>query len=274
MAMTFDTIVTVDWSGGVQKSATPCKDAIWVSVKRDERHFPPLYFRSRQAVEPWMCALIEDEVQANRRVFFGFDFAFGLPDGFGRALSGSDDPLAVWAWFHDHIQDEPRANNRFDVASDINRRLGGCGPFWGCPKGRETAFLPMKKSARDTLPFAENRAVEIGTGAFSVWQLAYNGAVGSQVFMGLPVLERLRRRFAGEIAVWPFEPLERPIAFVEVWPSLYASKITPRLEEHRIKDAVQMHVLTELIAAMSPETLARTLDVPRTPEGWIFGVAP
>lgn len=273
MAVTFDTIVTVDWSGGIQKSVTPCADAIWVSVIRNGQHFAPQYFRSRQSVEPWLAALIKEELTANRRIFFGFDFAFGYPRGFGHALTGSDDPLAVWTWFHDHVQDAPKQNNRFELASNINQKLGDCGLFWGCPKSAATPYLSTHKSDRDTTPFPEKRIVEERTkGAFPVWQLAYPGAVGSQVIMGLPVLERLRRQFTDQIAVWPFEPLDRPIAFVEVWPSLFADKITPRLHEHTIKDAVQMHVLTELIGAMDPQTLAETLNVPSTAEGWIFGV--
>lgn len=275
MDVTFDTIVTVDWSGGVQKSVRPCADAIWVSVARNGVQDPPQYFRSRQAVEPWLMTLLERELTSGRRVFCGFDFAFGYPTGFGKALTGSDDPLSVWSWFESRVEDAPKSNNRFELASEINRDLGGCGPFWGCPATRETPFLSAKKSTRTSMPFAEKRTVETrASGAFAVWQLAYVGAVGSQVIMGLPVLERLRRQFAGNVAVWPFEPLDRPIAFVEVWPSLYAHHITPRLGEHHIKDAVQMHVLTELIANMTPETLAKTLAVPATPEGWIFGVAP
>lgn len=273
MDVAFDTVITVDWSGGVQKSVSPCADAIWVSIARDGHQFAPLYFRSRQAVEPWLMAVFEEDLSAGRRVFCGFDFAFGYPTGFGTALTGSDDPFALWSWFETRVEDTPKANNRFELASEINKSMGGNGPFWGCPASRETPFLPAKKSQRRVQPFAETRAVETrARGAFSVWQLAYVGAVGSQVIMGLPVLERLRRHFAGQIAVWPFEQLNRPIAFVEVWPSLYANDITPRLGEHPIKDAVQMHVLTEKIAAMSQDHLARTLSVPATSEGWIFGV--
>lgn len=275
MDMTFDTVVTLDWSGGVQKSAKPCADAIWASVRRGEHHDAPQYFRSRQAVEPWLEDLIEQELSTGRRLFLGFDFAFGYPDGFGKAITGSDDPFALWAWFEQRVQDAPKSNNRFELASSINCQLGGCGPFWGCPKSKATAYLSTHKSARDTMPFAERRAVETrASGAFTLWQLAYPGAVGSQVFMGLPVLERLRQKFAGQIAVWPFEPLDRPVAIVEVWPSLFNALITPRLHEHPIKDAVQMHVLTDHIATMPATTLAQTFSVPATSEGWIFGVAP
>lgn len=275
MDVTFDTVVTVDWSGGVQKSVKPCADAIWVSVKRYGQQFAPLYFHSRQAVEPWLADLIETELSAGRRLFLGFDFAFGYPAGFGQALTGSNDPLAVWSWFAERIEDHPKSNNRYDIASEINRNMGGCGPFWGCPKSAATEFLSTHKSDRDTTPFAERRTVEdMASGAFTLWQLAYPGAVGSQVMMGMPVLHRLRQMFKDRIAVWPFEPLDRPVAFVEVWPSLYNHHITPRLNEHPIKDAVQMHVLTELIADMPAAELTATLNVSPTSEGWIFGVSP
>ena len=272
--MTFDTIVTVDWSGGNAKSARPQKDAIWVSMARDGTHHAPLYFRSRQYVEPWLAALMREELNANRRAIFGFDFAFGYPAGFGEALTGSADPFAVWRWFEEHVEDAPTSNNRFELAARINRMLGQ--PlFWGCPKSKASDHLSTHGRDANVLPFAEKRVVETVTpGAFTVWQLAYPGAVGSQVIMGLPVLERLRRTFPDQVSVWPFEPLDRPIAFVEVWPSLFNDRIAPRLPEHPIKDAVQVHVLTQIIAAMSPDHLARTLAVPPTPEGWIFGVAP
>ena len=273
--MTFDTIVTVDWSGGNAKGPKPSADAIWVSVSRNGKQYAPLYFRSRQEVEPWLAQLMDEELTAGRRALFGFDFAFGYPSGFGQMLTGSDDPLAVWAWFEDRIEDAPKSNNRFDIAGQINSQLDGIGPFWGNGLKRDIPDLPRKGTARTNTDFAEKRVVEThATGAFSVWQLSGVGAVGSQVIMGLPVLERLRRRAPGKVAVWPFEPLDKPIAFVEVWPSLYADKITPRLGDHPIKDAVQMHVLTELIAQMPPNELNRHLNVPPTPEGWIFGVLP
>lgn len=271
--MTFDTVVTVDWSGGNAKGPTPCADAIWVSVARAGKQYAPLYFRSRQDVEPWLAALIDGEIGAGRRAMFGFDFAFGYPLDAAERITGLPDPLALWRWFEERVEDGLKENNRFDVAAEVNRMFGGTGPFWGNGLKRDIADLPRKGRAREGHGFEEKRVVEkAAKGAFSVWQLSGAGAVGSQVIMGLPVLERLRRGAEGQVAVWPFERLDRPIAFVEVWPSLYKDQIAARMQDHPVKDAVQMHVLTELIAGMDEETLARTLDVPCTPEGWIFGV--
>lgn len=271
----FDTVVMVDWSGGNRKPAKPSADAIWASVVRQGQQFAPLYFRSRQAVEPWLSALIDAELTAGRRVMVGFDFAFGYPEGFAEILTGLPAPLALWDWYEERVEDSETANNRFDLAGQMNAMFDGIGPFWGNGLKRDIAHLPRKGRDRTIIPFDEKRAVENrAKGAFSVWQLSGVGAVGSQVIMGLPVLARLRRQFAGRVAVWPFEPLTAPVAFVEIWPSLFSAAITPRLADHRIKDAVQVHVVAEKIAAMPPAALARTLDVPANREGWIFGVAP
>lgn len=275
MAVMFDTFVMVDWSGGNRKPAKPSADAIWVSVVRQGAKLPPLYFRSRQAVEPWLCALIDAELTAARRIMIGFDFAFGYPAGFAETITGSPAPVALWDWYEARVEDTETANNRFDLAGQINAMFRGTGPFWGNGLKRDIPHLPRKGRDRTQMPFNEKRAVEKqAKGAFSVWQLSGAGAVGSQVIMGLPVLARLRRHFAGRVAVWPFEPLDAPVAFVEIWPSLFNDAIAPRLAEHPIKDAVQVRVVSEQIAAMSPAALARKLDVPATSEGWIFGVSP
>lgn len=273
--MRFDTVVTVDWSGGNAKSAKPSADAIWVSVRHEDRHDDPRYFPSRQAVAPWLAALMEKELAAGRRALIGFDFAFGYPKGFGAALTGSDDPLAVWSWLETRIEDGLKSNNRFDVAGQINAMFDGIGPFWGNGTKTDVEHLPRLGRARHGHGFAERRAVETRTkGAFPVWQLSGAGAVGSQVLMGLPVLERLRRAFPGQIAVWPFERLDRPIAFVEIWPSLFKARIAAGPYAHWIADAAQVHVTAEVIATLPPADLARALTVPTTAEGWIFGVTP
>lgn len=275
MGVTFDTIITVDWSGGNQKSVKPCADAIWVSVHRDGRQDPPVYFRNRQLVESWLILVLTEERTAGRRVFVGFDFAFGYPDGFAHAVTGDPDPLALWQWYDEHIIDTPTTNNRFDIAGTLNARFDGIGPFWGNGLKRDVADLPRKGNDRTCTAYPERRAVEHkATGAFSVWQMSGAGAVGSQVMMGLPVLHRLRQHFKDQVAVWPFEAIDAPIVFVEVWPSLYADAVRANHHIHPIKDAVQVHVLTDTIASMSPDNLARTLDVPVTSEGWIFGVDP
>jgi molybdopterin molybdotransferase len=269
----FDTYLMVDWSGGNDRGAAPKKDAIWVCVGRAGIAENPIYMRNRHVAESWITNFLTSERTAGRRVLAGFDFAFGYPAGFGQALTGSDDPFAIWDWVTDRIEDKPDGNNRFDVAGEINARFPGVGPFWANGLKRDIADLPRKGLARNAHGMTEKRQAELETkGAFAVWQLAGAGAVGSQVLMGLPTLNRLRHRFAPDIAVWPFENVDKPIAIVEIWPSLIAQAIAATQPANRIKDAHQVAVLAQTLSALPAHQIAQMLDVPKTSEGWILGL--
>ena len=263
----FDTVVIVDWSGGNDRGPTPKKDAIWVAVNRGGMADAPVYLRNRQVAEDWLKALFEAERAAGRRVLAGFDFPFGYPAGFARALTGSDDPIDLWHWFEERIEDAPKANNRYVLAGQINKALGqGRGPFWFHPTGAGIDGLPQNKKDYAN-PFPDRRQCEMqAKGAFTCWQMGGAGAVGGQVFTGLPVLARLRRQFGA--AVWPFEPLNADIALVEVWPSLTVGAAPQGM----VKDAWQVAEVARQIAGLPEDTLARMLNVTAPEEGWIFGL--
>ncbi|WP_328823134.1 molybdopterin-binding protein [Sulfitobacter sediminilitoris] len=263
----FDTIVMVDWSGGNDRGAAPKKDAIWAGVNRGGVAEDPVYLRNRQVAETWLTNLLSQERAAGRRVLAGFDFPFGYPAGFARALTGSDNPIDLWHWFEERLADTPTDNNRFELAGQINCAVGhGRGPFWFTPHGKQVEGLPPNK--KDYVnPFSEKRQSEtLAKGAFTCWQMGGAGAVGGQVFTGLPVLARLRRQFAA--AVWPFDELNRDVALVEIWPSLTVGDPP----EGMIKDAWQVAEVARQIAALPVDRLARMLDVQASEEGWIFGL--
>jgi molybdopterin molybdotransferase len=277
--MSFDTVVMVDWSGGNDTGPRPRKDAIWAAVaRRGAVAGPAVYLRNRAVAQAWLHDLLGAERRAGRRVLAGFDFPFGYPAGFAARLTGRADPLAVWGWMAEHLEDAPGGNTRFELAGRINALFPGTGPFWFNATRREVAHLPRKGRDRHGHGMAELRAVELrAKGSFTCWQMGGAGAVGSQVMTGMAVLERLRRAWPGEIAVWPFEPLERPVAFVEIWPSLANDAVKAAMREGDIKDAVQVSVLARAVAeAAGDGRLARMLeDVPgeaRREEGWILGV--
>lgn len=268
MTRGFDTIIIVDWSGGNQGSAKPQADAIWACIARGAEVEDPVYLRHRGVAEQWLVDTLETERAAGRRVFAGFDFPFGYPDGFGRALTGSDDPFAIWDWFEERIEDRPTSNNRFDLAGEINGSFGGNGPFWGNALARDIPGLPRTKAGYVN-PFADRREAEwLAKGAFTLWQMSGAGSVGGQVMMGLPVLNRLRRHFGDTLAVWPFQPLDADIALVEVWPSLTVGAVP----EGWIKDQWQVQSVARNFASLAKDRLRAILDVPTTPEGWIFGL--
>ena len=260
----FDRFVMVDWSGGNDRGPRPTADAIWIG----EAGTHPEYMRNRALAEARLLDLIEAALAAGQKLCLGFDFPFGYPSGFARALTGSDDPFRMWDWFEARIEDAPKSNNRFDLAGQINRGLGGRGPFWANALKRDIEGLPRTKADYYN-PFPDRRAVEhLAKGSFTCWQMAGAGAVGSQIMMGLPVLTRLRRAFTGRVAVWPFEPLHAPIALVEIWPSLTVGP-PPK---GWIKDAWQVDQVSRDVGAMSAPDLRAQLAVSAPEEGWILGV--
>lgn len=264
----FDSFAMVDWSGGNDTGPRPRKDAIWACVVRDDAVQALDYLRNRQVAEDWLRRLIETELAEGRRLLLGFDFPFGYPAGFAKEITGTSDPLALWDWFGAQIEDSPTANNRFDLAGRINRRFGGKGPFWMNALRREVDGSPRTKQDYHN-PFPDRRIVETrAKGSFTCWQMAGAGAVGGQVMMGLPVLNRLRHAYAGKIAVWPFQPLDRPVAFVEIWPSLKLGKAPP----DRIKDAWQVEQVALTLSRLTDQELAEQLTVTAPEEGWILGV--
>ena len=264
----FDTFIMVDWSGGNDRGLKPKKDAIWACVASNGQITEPVYLRNRGVAEAWIGDALEAELAAGRRVCIGFDFPFGYPQRFANALVGSDNPFKLWHWLEARIVDAAKITNRFDVAAEINAQFEGSGPFWGNGLKRDIDALPRTKQGYHN-PFPDRRVVEgLAKGSFTCWQLAGAGAVGSQVLMGLPVLERLRRRFSADIVVWPFEALDAPIAVVEIWPSLLAGAGP----EGMIKDAWQVQEVARVFSAMDSSVLAKMLDVNAPEEGWILGV--
>lgn len=271
--MRFNSFAIVDWSAANDTGPSPRADAIWVAVVRDGRSAAPVYMRNRKLCEKWLAELIETEIAADRRLCIGFDFPFGYPKGFAKALTQSADPLSLWQWIEERIEDSPDGNNRFDVAADMNAVFRGLGPFWGNALGRDIDGLPRKASAWRFSDLPEQREVEsLAPGSFTTWQLSGRGAVGSQVLTGLPVLERLRKRFAEQIAVWPFQAPDKPVVLAEVWPSLLSDVVNERLARGGIKDAHQVAVLAQALARLTPDALAAMMDVDAPQEGWILGV--
>jgi molybdopterin molybdotransferase len=274
----FDTVAVVDWSGGNDTGPTPRKDAIWAAVATAAGVADPIYLRNRQVAEAWLSELIEGAVAEGRRLLLGFDFPFGFPHGFAQGLLGRDDPLALWDLIEERLHDSPAGNDRFALAGALNAAFPGVGPFWFNAGKVDVPCLPRRGRERTESGLPERRLVEErARGAFTCWQLGGAGAVGSQAITGMATLARLRRRFRGTIGVWPFEPLDPPVAFVEVWPSCLAPVIAAETCPGDIRDAVQVRVLARALAEMQRAgTLREALDaVPaeaRRVEGWILGV--
>ena len=293
----------VDWSG----ASTPVRgaDSIWMAHARRRggrvEVLEPLNAPTRAHATLHLAHLIDAHLGAGERVLVGYDFAFGYPAGFARALRLPGTAPAwrrTWTALAELIQDgADNANNRFAVAAALNRRLGQCpGPFWCCPARAAGRTLQTTRPAfpyrpRTAPSLAEYREVDqrvrtSGRYVQSVWKLYTTGSVGSQTLLGIPRVAALRfdPRRADVSRVWPFEATwpgrRRPFALhVEIWPGMVA------LDRglHPVKDAAQVLTMVRSLAARDiAGDLAAALERPRRvapariesrlgEEGWILG---
>jgi hypothetical protein len=283
----FGRYVAVDWSAKSSPATGP--DSIWIAVldtgsQAVVLHNPP----TRHEARALLAAVVVDDAAT----LVGIDVGLGYPAGtaarFGLA-AGVAPWLATWRWFAEHVRDDHRnANNRFEVAADLNRRSGGAaGPFWGCPPGSEYDGLSPRKVAPDPLgPF---RATELalraaGRSPMSMWQLTGAGSVGSQSLTAVPVLAGWRDDLGERLVVWPFETgLAEPdvvangVVVAEVWPTQF----DPPYPAGTVRDAAQVaHVARALADADRSGELGRWFrpsvpaDVARAvvdEEGWVLG---
>lgn len=268
----FDRVVVVDWSAASQLSPpTPSADAIWIGVC-EARGEAIRYQRSRAEAEACLRRLLA----LPGRALIGFDFPMGYPQGFAAMLTGTPGAPSIWNWLERHVEDAPdNRNNRFALASGINRQLGGPGPFWGRPAGMDLPELPERKRVDyAALGLAERRRVEGDVPkAQPVWKLFTTGSVGSQAIMGLPMIARLAR--APDVGVWPFGA-EARVVLAEVYPSLLGPAVTEQVATGEIKDAAQVRLLARALWRLAGGQLGDLMaDVPDWPgladEGWILG---
>ncbi len=298
MARLFNAYMIVHWNAAAK--ATKGADSIWIGVmKRDVRF--RLTFEShnpstRAEAEALLTTLLEERAKRRERVLLGFDFPLGLPRGLaaGLKLSGDHPWRAVWDQLAKMVKDKTdNTNNRFGVGSEINRRLtGGPFPFWGCPP-RDTLTTLQPRRGRDHGPgdIPEFRHVEAAIkSAQPVWKLYYNGAIGPQAILGIPMVRRMRLAFGEAMKVWPFETGWKALGenelagvdvlAVEVSPSL----VTPHPLPGEAREAALVRALAEhyakqdeagkLAGQFGPGTIVAE-DVSATvqaEEGWALGV--
>lgn len=284
----FGAYLMVDWSA----AAVPAtgKNSIWVALGTPHLlvvRNPP----TRHAAMRLILRLVRTCLARGRRVLVGFDFPFGFPAGCATRL-GLRPKLwrSVWRELARVFADAPdNSNQRFRAAAALNRRLDGKGPFWGRPESASAPGLSTRKPATDwsRLGFAERRHTDrrpATRSAKSIWQLAYNGSVGSQAMLGMKRLLALRDHpaLARRIAVWPFEAIRRGtrVVLAEIWPSLPAWRIDSTT--HTPKDRAQVVGVVKRLAALDGAARLTPLFAPRwTPaerraacreEAWILGV--
>jgi hypothetical protein len=292
----FSAYLIVDWSAA--SKPTTGADSIWIGVmKRDVRFrltFESFNEATRTAAETRLNTILADLKKRSERALVGFDFPMGFPRGFADAMKLKGDPWrAAWDELGKRVVDKPtNVNNRFNVAAQLNRLLtDGPFPFWGAPpKDVQTTLMATKPRAHGPGDLPEFRHADLAAkGAASIWKTYYNGSVGGQAIMGIPVARRLKDARADAAKVWPFETgfkalTEADLAGVdlvmaEVYPSLIKGAALPG----EVKDQTQVRLTAEHFARLDeanklgdvfapPKGAAAdaVLDAERE-EGWILG---
>jgi precorrin-8X/cobalt-precorrin-8 methylmutase len=285
----FDRYLAVDWSAA--NGPVAGKDSIWIGEAVRTGQTVALSESRNPRTRAKAMALIEEALlEARRRgerVMVGFDFVFGYPAGAAEALTSTPGWEPLWQTLAARVEDGPdNRSNRFEVAEALNGKFDAP-HYWGHPQGREYTGLAPTKPRDSYAQIAERRIAEAWTkGPQPVWKLTGVGSVGSQSMLGIARLQQLRAdpRFAGEIAVWPFETdferdLSRPITVVEIYPSLLEP--APGVEP---KDRAQVEACVMRYAELdSADRLMTILSAPArlsaadrvaalAEEGWIAGV--
>ena len=296
MSRLFNAYVIVDWSAASKPNTGA--DSVWIGVlKRDVRFrlaFEAFNPATRAEAETKLGEVLDDLKKRSERTLLGFDFPLGFPRGFSQALKlpGDEPWLSVWNQLDRMVKDKvDNTNNRFGVASEINRRLtGGPFPFWGCPP-KDTLTTLQPKRTRDHGPddLPEMRHADTAAKAHSIWKLYYNGSVGGQAILGLPMVRRLKLARGEGFKVWPFETGYRALAeadlagaevvAAEVYPSLVKAAPGPG----EVKDLAQVRATAEHFARLDEASKLGQAFGPAGPldeavkaqiereEGWILG---
>ncbi len=300
--MPFDEVVMADWSGSSRPKVG--KDSIWVAHGTTAGGVRSDNPRTRAAAYEAIDRMVGAAVDGDRRVLVGFDFSFGYPAGFAGYLTAKPaGNRAPWEVVWDHlaaaIRDDPdNGNNRFAVAGDVNAATGTAF-FWGCPRPlpalSATKRQPPAGLAANPLPVfrvAEDVARrQVGKPIKSGWQLFGGVTVGSQVLLGLPYLQALRRRHGRRVVVWPqqtgfaADPLaafpEARVVLAEIWPTAF----DPAYGDGVRDDEQVRAVVHRCLAQQADAGLGDWFDPPSArqlpaavrrrvvaEEGWILGV--
>ena len=297
MPRLFSAYVIVDWSAA--SKPTTGADSVWIGVlKRGVRFrmaFESYNPATRGEAEKRLTLILDDLKKRSERALIGFDFPLGFPRGFAAALklTGDDAWRSAWDQVDKMVKDKvDNTNNRFGVASEINRRLtGGPFPFWGCPPRDTLTTLQPKKTRNhgpDDLP--EFRHADLAAkGASSIWKLYYNGSVGGQAILGIPAARRIKLARGDAAKAWPFETgfkalTEADLAGVDVvMAEVYPSMIKAPALPGEVKDLTQVRTTAEHFARLDEANKLGeffgpakgmaadvVLDAERE-EGWILG---
>lgn len=206
---------------------------------------------TRTELQGAVLELLRKADRQGKRVLFGFDHNYGLPEGFHEALQGEVPAgwrevlggYAASAGMGAEAGGEVKAMaDRLDHwlprewAREANNRIGlalggGAGPFWGtlfgCRPARELFRSYRLSDGKTAFQFRERRLAEERLPRLKpAYQLGGIGSIGQQSLFGLLHIHKLLEecRTGGTVVfVWPQYGLELPASghvLAEMYPTL------------------------------------------------------
>jgi hypothetical protein len=216
----FDKFIAIDWSGarnhynGIAVAACTGGTAAPTLIDCGRRTW------TRNDVALWLG----EQLRGRSRLLVGLDFAFGFPFedrlGYLGGTAGVDDIFDLWAL--------------------IDRR-SGTDPDFGCAeflRHRDHLGLFWSRLTKPPRWLERKRETELVCAAMTetrpdtVYKLIGPKQVGKASITGIRVLQHVRARSNGRLAIWPFESISAS-GFVEIYPTLFRRLATGRLDKIR-----------------------------------------
>ncbi len=300
MARLFDAYVIADWTAAEGKKTGD--QSLWIGVVKRDVRFRLAYEGHNPATraegEALLRTLLADLRKQGQRVFLGFDFPLGLPEGTAQRLQLKGDPwAAAWKFMVSNVVDKAdNTNNRFAVAAKMNRLMTDeARPFWGAPARFTQRWMASTKPAAGYGEIPEFRRAERAANARKaglkpVWQMHGAGVTGGQALLGMAAARRLVDELGPSVAVWPFGTGWRKLDKADVEPlGVLVAEVHPAMfppvkpEPGEGKTAAAVRGLAEAIARLDDKGGLAPLFAPpagmgeadiaavEREEGWILG---
>ncbi len=296
MPRLFQAYVVVRWSAASKASSGA--DSVLIGVVRRDVRFRNAYAAhaasTRAEGEKKLDAILADLIKRRERTLLCLDFPLGFPHGLAAGLKLAGEPWqAVWTQLDRMVKDKAdNTNNRFGVGAEINRRItGGPFPFWGCPpRDALTTLQPKRTREHQDGDLPELRLTEGRVkGAPSIWKLYYNGSIGGQAILGIPMVRRLKQKLGEAMKAWPFETGFRDLSPADLeGVDVLAAEVFVGAEDAKpasgeSKDQTEIRGAAERLSRLdeagklgplfaAPKDVSEAeAETARSEEGWILG---
>jgi hypothetical protein len=202
------------------------------------------------AIADWIAA------QAGENMLIGLDLspAFPLLDA-GAYFPGwhrsPRDARSLWALVEDiAAQDLHLGVSSFVAHPELARHFRQRGKLGD-----------LHPPGRGRLRVCEYGQRELGLSPYSCFNLIGAAQVGKSSLTGMRVLHRLSGRLAGQVAIWPFDPLPRDGAVVvEIYTALAARAAGVRPGKSKLRDAAALDAALASLGSSPHEPLPRYDD--------------